>query len=47
MREGLLRERYYYKGRFHDELIYSELRRDWEKRKANQDMRESAKRAVF
>lgn len=28
MREGLLRERYYYKGRFHDELIYSLLHRD-------------------
>lgn len=32
-REGLLREKYYYKGRFHDELIYSLRKRDWEKRK--------------
>lgn len=34
-REGLLREKYYYKEQFHDELIYSLLKRDWEKRKTN------------
>ena len=33
LREGLLRGRCYYKGRFHDEAIYSLLQRDWEKKK--------------
>lgn len=28
-REGRLREKYYYKGRFHDDLVYSLLLSDW------------------
>lgn len=30
-KEGLLREKYYCKGRFQHELVYSLLRKDWEK----------------
>lgn len=32
-REGLLRDHCYYKGRFHDEVIYSLVHRDWKERK--------------
>jgi ribosomal-protein-alanine N-acetyltransferase len=33
LKEGLLRDHCYYKGRFHDEVIYSLLQKDWEQRR--------------
>jgi len=34
LKEGRLRQKYFYKGKHHDELVFSLLKKDWEKREA-------------
>lgn len=34
-KEGHLRQKYHYKGRYHDELLYSLMKKDWEKEEAH------------
>lgn len=32
LKEGHLRQKYFYKGKYHDELVFSLLKKDWEKK---------------
>jgi ribosomal-protein-alanine N-acetyltransferase len=32
LKEGRLRQKYFYKGKYHDEIVFSLLKKDWEKK---------------